>query len=97
MPQPKSISRKSNYYPSINLFRGLSILFIVWGHMVQVFSRPEMIDKLFETDWLFLNRYFNVYVVGGTAYFVFISGFLFYAVFYKRGTFNTLPGYGKFL
>ncbi len=96
MPPPKSTTKR-NYYPSINLFRGLSILFIVWGHVLQVLTRPQMMANMLDTDWLFLNRYFNVYVIGGTAYFVFISGFLFYAVFYKRNIFQDLQGYYRFV
>ena len=37
------------------------------------------------TQWEVVNRAFDALVQGDTAFFVFISGFLFYKIFYKRG------------
>ena len=60
---------------SINHYRAIAILFIVAGHT-------------FEISDLKLNSFFeNVIgnlINGGTINFVFISGFLFYSIFYKR-------------
>lgn len=64
----------------INYFRGFAILIVVLGHFVYANSNSEII-KLILTIFK-----------GGTGPFVFISGFLFHHIFYRRG-FN----YKKFM
>lgn len=66
----------------INYFRGFAILLIVIGHLfgtVKVFNydNPQL-------NTLFTKSVFSL-ISGGTGLFVFISGFLFHHVFYKRG------------
>lgn len=66
----------------INYFRGFAILLIVIGHLfgtVKVFNymNPEL-------NSIFTKSIFSL-ISGGTSLFVFISGFLFHHVFYKRG------------
>ena len=60
---------------SINYFRGISIIFIVFGHcyVLADFTHNSILG--FTT----LNL-----IKGGTAFFVFISGFLFHYIFYKK-------------
>lgn len=66
----------------INYFRGFAILIIVVGHLfgtVKVFNyaNPQL-------NSIFTKSFFSL-ISGGTALFVFISGFLFHHVFYTRG------------
>lgn len=67
---------------SFDYFRGVAIIFIVAGHSVD--TTGVLSDSLIDKSLINLVR-------GGTALFVFISGFLFYHVFYNN--FN----YGKFV
>ena len=71
--RPDTINMK--YLNSLNHYRAISILLIVAGHCyglagIEFDSFPENIIK-------------NL-ITGGTINFVFISGFLFYSVFYQR-------------
>lgn len=68
------------YLNYINYFRGFAILMIAMGHSF-IFKRENIFEK-------------GIYsiVINGTGLFVFISGFLFYHIFYSRG-FN----YKKFM
>lgn len=60
---------------SINYFRAIAILFIVISHSVEIFGLP--INSIF--DKVLLNI-----IDGGAIFFVFISGFLFFHVFYSN-------------
>ncbi len=64
---------------SINHFRAIAIIIIVGGHCFYT------ADITFDT---LLERVIFNFVTGGTALFVFISGFLFHYVFYKRYSFK---------
>ena len=78
------LTSRKQYYDEINYFRGLVIFLIVWSHMkTLVWSGYD--PSSLNTSWEFVRRLFSVLVTGNTAMFVFISGFLFYAIFYKRG------------
>lgn len=60
------MSRSKNFLNYINIFRGLAILLIIAGHTMQFGDNSSLIHKI------------NCEVVcGGTALFIFISGFLF--------------------
>ncbi|MGW8161665.1 MAG: acyltransferase family protein [Desulfobulbales bacterium] len=63
------------YLHSFNYFRGIAILFIVTGHCLYMsgWAVDTVAEKLIA----------NV-VLGGTALFVFISGFLFHHIYYTR-------------
>ena len=60
---------------SINHFRAIAILIIVSGHTYHISDLK--FDSFFE------NVIGNL-ITGGTINFVFISGFLFYSIFYNR-------------
>ena len=60
---------------SINHYRAIAILFIVAGHTFEISD--------LKLDSFFKNVIGNL-INGGTINFVFISGFLFYSIFYKR-------------
>ena len=60
---------------SINHFRALSIILIVMGHLYTLSG--------IKFDTAFENILGNI-ITGGTFNFVFVSGFLFNSVFYKR-------------
>lgn len=62
------------YINAINYFRGISIIFIVFGHCMKVAG--------FEYNSIAGNTMNNL-IHGGTTFFVFISGFLFQHIFYK--------------
>lgn len=83
LPKNNAVSAKKQFFDELNLFRGFAILCIVLGHArsyLGTFSSADM------STWFWgLERSYTGVVNGGTAYFVFISGFLFYALFYKRG------------
>ena len=63
------------YLNSINFFRGISIIFIVFGHCLGLAD--------FSYDSVFGNAIYNL-TLGGTTFFVFISGFLFHHIFYAK-------------
>lgn len=63
------------YINSINYFRGISIILIVFGHSLEVAE--------FHYESIIGNTVLNL-TQGGTAFFVFISGFLFHHIFYKK-------------
>lgn len=64
---------------SINHFRAIAITIIVAGHCFY------MVDATFDT---LPERAFGNLIAGGTVLFVFISGFLFHHIFYKRYKFK---------
>lgn len=64
---------------SINYFRGIAIIAIVAGHCFAVSG--WQISSIFEKTVANL-------IIGGTALFVFISGYLFHHVFYRRFEFT---------
>lgn len=70
------------YLNSINHFRGIAIVFIVAGHCV--YGAGWLVDTVVE-------KWVANLVLGGTALFVFISGFLFHHVHYSQFD------YGSFL
>ena len=71
----KSIPKKKKFINSINYFRGLAIIIIVFGHSFDL------------AYWEISNNFENfIYALSlnGTVYFVFISGFLYYHIFYHK-------------
>ncbi|TXE01841.1 acyltransferase family protein [Algoriphagus aquimarinus] len=67
------------YINSINYFRGISIIFIVFGHCLGLAD--------FMYDSMAGNTLWNL-TLGGTYFFVFISGFLFHHIFYQKFEFK---------
>lgn len=67
---------------SFNHFRAIAITFIVAGHCLFVAGIPDGEPNTF-IEAIFINI-----IAGGTSLFVFISGFLFHLVFYKKYTFS---------
>ena len=71
----KSMPKKKKFINSINYFRGLAIIIIVLGHSFDL------------AHWNISNNFENfIYALSlnGTVYFVFISGFLYYHIFYHK-------------
>ena len=64
---------------SFNHYRAVAIVFIVAGHSY------DLAGVVVDT---FIERFVANFLQGGAALFVFISGFLFYHIFYKRYTFR---------
>lgn len=64
---------------SFNHFRAISILLIIAGHCLYALG--------LEFDNIFEKTFMNL-ITGGTSLFVFISGFLFHHVFYKKYNFK---------
>ena len=69
----------SMFLNSINHFRAIAITIIVAGHCFYT------VDASFDT---LIERTFGNLIAGGTVLFVFISGFLFHHIFYKRYQFK---------
>ena len=67
------------YVNSINYFRGISIIFIVFGHCIY------LADFKYNS---ILGYTIQNLTQGGTSFFVFISGFLFHHIFYKKFDFK---------
>ena len=63
------------YLNSLNYFRGISIILIVFGHCLGLAD--------FSYDSVLGNTIHNL-TLGGTSFFVFISGFLFHHIFYAK-------------
>ncbi|MGK0254706.1 MAG: surface polysaccharide O-acyltransferase-like enzyme [Mariniflexile sp.] len=67
------------YINSINYFRGISIIFIVFGHCIYLAD--------FTYGSILGHTIYNL-TLGGTSFFVFISGFLFHHIFYEKFQFK---------
>lgn len=77
------------FIPSIHYFRGIAIVTIVIGHCYQIANFPQRFTINFDTNAINIllgltEKTIGNLISGGTSLFVFISGFLFYHVFYKR-------------
>lgn len=75
---------KTTYLNNINYFRGIAIVFIVFGHCT-AFG----ITRFYENT-TFLAKTIKSIAPGGTTFFVFISGYLLHHIYYKKfqlGTF----------
>lgn len=73
------------YLDEFNYFRGVSIFLVVLEHMLMIFGLVVNSAWFVNDDSLHIYRCIANVVWGGTALFVFISGFLFYYIFYQRG------------
>src|SRR5690606_16340567 len=83
-PKPQAKARERVAY--IEYFRAVAIVLIVCGHTYAL-SWTHFADEDPQTRVTWLNLIPAV-ITGGTAYFVFISGFLYRQVFYGRATFG---------
>ncbi len=73
---------QTGFLNSINYFRGIAIVIIVFGHSYGL-SR-------FDVDTLFDKTFFSL-IKQGSVYFIFISGFLFHHIYFvKNANFNYL-------
>lgn len=77
------------FLPSIHYFRGIAIVTIVIGHCYKIVGFPQAYSLDFSLNGLALifsivEKTLASLLSGGTALFVFISGFMFHHVFYKR-------------
>lgn len=66
---------------SIHFFRGIAILFIIAGHCLG--HSLDIMNLKIENQTI-INKLLYNFITGGTGMFVFISGFLFHSVFYKK-------------
>ncbi len=71
---------KKKFLNSINYFRGLAIVLIVLGHCYGL-SRWNISNNLQANN---IEKVFYSLTLNGSVYFVFISGFLYYHVFYQK-------------
>lgn len=86
-----AIHLDKNYYAELDWFRGFAIFSVIFGHVHGAWGNFS--GTYLQSSWSHLLSLFQLaYSPGGTSFFVFISGFLFYGIFYKRG-FN----YRKFI
>ena len=69
---------KTTYLNNINYFRGIAIIFIVFGH-----SFTLGIWQFYDNT-SFLAKLINFIAPGGTTFFVFISGYLLHHIYYKK-------------
>ena len=72
------MEKERTYLHHINYFRGIAIVFIVFGHcfnigIVQIHSNNMLLAKLSKN-----------LIPGGTAFFVFISGYLLHYIYFKN-------------
>ena len=71
----KTLPRKKKFINSINYFRGLAIILIVLGHSYDL-AHWNVSNHLESLLYAFIKN--------ATVYFVFISGFLYYYIFYHK-------------
>ena len=71
----KVLPKKKKFNNSINYFRGLAIIIIVLGHSYDL-ARWNISSEF--------ENFIHSLTLNGTVYFVFISGFLYYHIFYHR-------------
>ena len=88
-PVPREKTKAREHVAYIEYFRAAAILLIVCGHTYAV-SWTHFVDEDPTTTVKWLNI-IPALITGGTAYFVFISGFLYRQVFYGR------TSYGEFM
>lgn len=84
---PKAQSKPREHIAYIEYFRAVAILLIIAGHTYAV-SWTHFVDEDPQTRVTWLNV-IPALITGGTAYFVFISGFLYRQVFYGRVAYGT--------
>jgi surface polysaccharide O-acyltransferase-like enzyme len=72
------LETKTTYLNNINYFRGIAIIFIVFGHCI-TFGITH-----FYENTTFLAKIIKSVAPGGTTFFVFISGYLFHHIYYKK-------------
>lgn len=75
----QAIIPSKHFYEELNLLRGVTIVFIVFGHFNNILKGA---GSAFYHIW---ELFAGGFVIGGSWFFVFISGFLFHAIFYQRG------------
>lgn len=90
-------AKKAEYYPEMTLLRGLAIFAIVWTHFTYDITGLETLGFEAEFNGRLIAIFDAWYRRGGSWLFVFISGFLFYGVFYSRGFDYKKFVRGKFL
>lgn len=79
---------KSAYLKEFDYFRGIAILIVVFWHMIVILGEHEFLMNGYAEFSKLISFTFNC----STGLFVFISGFMFYWVYYRRGF-----RYGAFL
>ena len=89
LAQAGAIARPREHIAYIECFRAVAIILIVCGHTYAL-SWTHFADEDPQTRVTWLNI-IPALITGGTAYFVFISGFLYRQVFYAR------TPYGEFM
>lgn len=75
----------------ITIFRAFTIITIVMAHMMICFGIGAEGQSGVDSDSIVFKAFSSI-IAGNSAFFVFISGFLFYYVFYQRGF-----EYGRFM
>lgn len=79
----KNLEKKSDFLYNINYFRGIAIIFIVFGH--SMYLGVTILNEYPTISYKFIE-YFTT---GGTTFFVFISGFLLNHLHTKNLNFRT--------
>ena len=77
-----------NFLYEFDYFRGLSIFLIVFCHIWGFIALNSSIKNILINPkhfYKYFLSYEEFFIFGATSFFVFISGFLFYYIFYKRG------------
>ena len=74
---------QKRFYEEFDLLRGLAIFLITWCHTKTLAA--DSAGAGWKGDWGVIDNVRSVFGDSASAYFVFISGFLFYAVFWQRG------------
>lgn len=79
---------KQEFLPEFEYLRGISIFLIVFCHVygwIVLNSNSKLIPHVPNNHFKYFISYEEFLIFGATSFFVFISGFLFYHIFYKRG------------
>lgn len=82
----KPVASAREHIGYIEYFRAVAIILIVFGHTYAV-SWTHFVDQDPQTRVTWINMV-PALITGGTAYFVFISGFLYRQVFYGRASYG---------
>jgi len=78
-----TLEKERPYLQHINYFRGIAIIFIVFGHCFYL-----GISQYYQNTTLFAKLIRNL-LPGGTTFFVFVSGYLFHHIYYHNFRFST--------
>lgn len=79
------MEENKKFYQEVNLLRGFTIFTILYSHLFKILGGFNNLSTKPNTIVIKIIKFLFLFVDHNTSIFVFISGILFYLIFYKRG------------